>query len=55
MYPRDAPQRMLGLIRAGLLSLDQFLVDEFRLDDVTAAVEHAHAHGGPFRMTVLRP
>ena len=55
MYPRDAPVRLLGLVRAGLLSLDHFHVDTFSLSEVNAAVEHAAATAGPFRMTIIRP
>jgi alcohol dehydrogenase len=55
MYPPDAPARMVGLIRSGLLALDQFAVTEFDLDHANEAVAHAAAHGGPFRMTVIRP
>ncbi|MCW5748087.1 MAG: zinc-binding dehydrogenase [Alphaproteobacteria bacterium] len=55
MYPRDAAARMVGLIRAGLLSLDTREVTTFSLDAVNDAVAHAAAHAGPFTMTVLRP
>lgn len=55
MYPREAVTRMAGLIRAGLLDLDHFDVTTFGLDEANAAVDHAAANGGPFRMTVIRP
>jgi alcohol dehydrogenase len=55
MYPREAPTRLIALIRAGLLSLDPFEVSEFGLAQANEAVTHAAATGGPFRMTVLRP
>jgi len=55
MYPREAVTRMTGLIRAGLLDLGHFDVTTFALDDANAAVSHAAANGGPFRMTVIRP
>jgi alcohol dehydrogenase len=55
MYPPDAAVRMAGLIRGGLVKLDEFEVTTFALDDANAAVAHAAAHGGPFRMTVLKP
>ena len=55
MNPRDAPARMVGLIRAGLIDLAQFDLTEFRLDDVNDAVAHAAANAGPLRLTVLRP
>ena len=55
MYPRDAPTRMVGLIRGGLLDLTQFELMEFALDDVNAAVAHAAAPTSPLQLTVLRP
>lgn len=55
MYPRDAPERMMGLIRTGLLSLDAFHFTSFGLDKIADAVEHAATDGGIFRMTVVRP
>ena len=55
MYPREAIVRLVGLVRSGLLRLDNFDVTEFALDDANEAVAHAAAHAGPFRMTVIRP
>jgi hypothetical protein len=55
LYPPEAPARMVGLVRSGLLALDQFAVTEFDLDHANEAVAHAAVNGGPFRMTVLRP
>jgi alcohol dehydrogenase len=55
MYPREAVAGMVGLVRAGLLVLDHFTVTEFALDDANAAVAHAAANAGPFRLTVLKP
>jgi alcohol dehydrogenase len=55
MYPRDAPARLVALVRSGLLSLDAFEVTGFALDRANEAVAHAAAWGGPFRVTVLRP
>jgi alcohol dehydrogenase len=55
MYPPHAPILMTGLIRAGLISLDQFAVTAFGLDDANAAVAHAARDSGPFRMTVIKP
>jgi len=55
MYPPDAAPRMVALIRAGLVKLDDFEVTAFSLDDVNEAVAHAAAHSGPFKMTVIRP
>ncbi|KQR81791.1 alcohol dehydrogenase [Burkholderia sp. Leaf177] len=55
MYSPEAVTRMTGLIRAGLLDLGHFDVSAFSLADANEAVAHAAAHGGPFRMTVVRP
>jgi alcohol dehydrogenase len=55
MYPRDAPARMVRLVRAGLVDLTKFDLTEFGLDDVNDAVAHAAASAGPLRLTVLRP
>ena len=55
MYPPHATILMVGLVRAGLVSLDQFEVTAFALDDANAAVAHAASNSGPFRMTVIEP
>lgn len=55
MVTLDTPQRIVGLIRSGLLSLDLFDVTVFGLDDVADAVAHSAANAGPLRMTVIRP
>ena len=55
MYPPHATILMVGLIRAGLVSLDQFAVTAFDLDDANAAVAHAARNSAPFRMTVILP
>ena len=55
MYPRDAPSRLVSLIRAGLIKLDEMEVTTFALDDINAAVAHAAANGGPFKRTGVRP
>jgi alcohol dehydrogenase len=55
MYPREAAQRMVGLIRSGLVRLEDFAVTEFPLAKVNEAVVHAAANTGPFKMTVVRP
>jgi len=55
MYPPRATLLMVGLIRAGLVSLDQFEVTSFALDDANAAVANAARDSGPFRMTVIEP
>ncbi|RZK51810.1 MAG: alcohol dehydrogenase [Hymenobacter sp.] len=53
--PRDAPARMLALVRAGLLSLDELEFSYFPLDQANEAVAHAAATAGPFRYTVIAP
>ena len=55
MYSPEAVTRLAGLVHAGLLQLGQFDVTNFGLDQANEAVAHAAAHGGPFRMTVIRP
>ncbi|MGH6712801.1 MAG: zinc-binding dehydrogenase [Bradyrhizobium sp.] len=55
MYPPHATLLMVGLIRAGLVSLDQFEVTSFALDEANAAIAHAASDSGPFRMTVIEP
>lgn len=51
----EAPSKLISLVRAGLLSLNQFEVSTFSLDQANVAVEHAAANAGPFRMTVIQP
>ncbi|CAN5888783.1 zinc-binding alcohol dehydrogenase family protein [soil metagenome] len=55
MYPREAVHRMVGLVRAGLLQLEDNEVTAFGLDDVNEAIAHAAAHAGPFRTTAVCP
>lgn len=55
MYPREAIPRLIGMVRAGMLRLEEFEVTAFALDDVNQAVAHAAAHAGPFQATVLTP
>jgi alcohol dehydrogenase len=55
MYPRDANVRLTALVRSGLLDLSQFEVTEFALPDANEAVAYAALHGGPFKLTVIRP
>jgi alcohol dehydrogenase len=55
MYPPGATVRLVGLIRSGLLDLNQFEATSFDLDHANEAVEHAAANGGPFKMTVITP
>jgi alcohol dehydrogenase len=55
MHPPEAPARMIGLIRAGLVDLRQFRVDAFPLSQAGRAIAHAARTAGAFRLTVLRP
>jgi threonine dehydrogenase-like Zn-dependent dehydrogenase len=55
MYPPEAAIRLISLIRAGLIDLDQFEAVSFDLDHANEAVAHAAAHSGPFKMTVIKP
>ena len=55
LCPPDATVRLVGLIRSGLLRLDQFETITFDLDHANEAVAHAAANAGPFKMTVIRP
>jgi NADPH:quinone reductase-like Zn-dependent oxidoreductase len=55
MYPPDATVRLVGLIRSGLLDINQFEATSFDLNHANEAVEHAAAHSGPFKMTVITP
>lgn len=55
MYPPHAAVLMTGLIRAGLVDLDQFEVTAFGLDHANEAVAHAAANSAPFAMTVVQP
>jgi alcohol dehydrogenase len=55
MCPPSATTTLVGLIRAGLLDLDQFEATCFDLDHANDAVAHAAANAGPFRLTVITP
>ena len=55
MYPPRATTLMVGLIRAGLVDLNQFQITAFDLDHANEAVAHAAANSGPFKMTVIQP
>lgn len=55
MYPRAAIERLISIVRAGLLRLDEYDVRTFPLDQANEAVAHAAANAGPFRTTVLCP
>ena len=53
--PPEATTLMVGLIRGGLVKLEDFDVTTFDLDQANQAVAHAAAHSGPFKMTVIQP
>lgn len=53
MYPRQAPLQLIGLLRAGILSLDPFNIRTFALSQVSDALQYAAEHGGAFEMTGL--
>jgi alcohol dehydrogenase len=55
LCPASANARLIALVRSGLLDLKHWEVAEFALDDANAAVAHAAAHGGPFKLDVIRP
>ncbi|MBB4381418.1 zinc-binding alcohol dehydrogenase family protein [Bradyrhizobium sp. SBR1B] len=55
MYPPDAASRLIALVRAGLLRLEEYETMAFDLDHANEAVAHAAANGGPFKLTVIRP
>ncbi|MFT4120950.1 zinc-binding dehydrogenase [Bradyrhizobium sp.] len=55
MYPPDAAGRLIALVRAGLLRLEEYEATAFDLDHANDAVAHAAANAGPFKLTVLRP
>jgi alcohol dehydrogenase len=46
---------MVGLVRTGLLNVDEVEVTRFALDEINAAIDHAAANGGPFKRTVVAP
>jgi alcohol dehydrogenase len=54
LCPANATARMVGLVRSGLLQLNNFEITGFGLDDVNEAVAHAAFNSGAFKMTVLR-
>jgi alcohol dehydrogenase len=55
MYPRTANQRMIQMIRSGVLDLGHETVTTFPLARANEAVDYAAAHSGPFDRTVLLP
>lgn len=55
MYPRTANQRLIQLIRSGVLDVRHETVTTFPLGQVNEAIAYAAAHSGPFDRTVLLP
>jgi alcohol dehydrogenase len=55
MYPRTANQRLIKMIRSGVLDLSHEAVTVFPLTAANEAVDFAAAHGNPFDRTVLLP
>jgi len=55
MYSREACVGMVGLVKAGLVRLEEFNVTEFELDKANEAVDHAAKTAQPFFLTVIRP
>jgi alcohol dehydrogenase len=55
MYPPTAVSRLAGMIRAGLIRLEEFAVTSFDLDHANEAVAHAAANARPFQTTVIQP
>ncbi|KAG2187174.1 hypothetical protein INT44_004846 [Umbelopsis vinacea] len=54
MYPRTACKKLMGLMEAGLLKPDWFdTEDQFSLDNVNEAVQHAKKAAGPFNITIV--
>lgn len=55
MYPPSAISRLAGVLRAGLIDLEQLAITTFPLDRANDAVAHAAAHAGPFDLTAICP
>jgi alcohol dehydrogenase len=55
MYTRASIERLVALVRAGVLVLDASQIVSFGLEQVNEAVTHASEHAGPFESTVLVP
>ncbi|KAI8582335.1 hypothetical protein K450DRAFT_228512 [Umbelopsis ramanniana AG] len=54
MYPRTACKKLIGLMEAGLLKPDWFDTDDqYSLDNVNEAVQHAKKAAGPFNITIV--
>ncbi len=55
MYGREAPPRLVQMVRSGLIDLSVFRLTEFPLSRAQEAVDHAAVHAAPLNLTVLRP
>ena len=55
MYDAAAIPGLVGLVRGGLLDLGHWALTAFPLTEANAAVAHAAANAGPFKLTVLKP
>eukprot|EP00850_Spirogloea_muscicola_P014668 SM000107S14034 [mRNA] locus=s107:4818:7256:- [translate_table: standard] len=55
MYGPEAPAQVLRLIESGALPLDAYHVEQFGLEDATAAMEVASTKKTPFDIVVLSP
>ena len=55
MYDTAAIPGLMGLVQGGLLDLGHWAVTAFPLAEANAAVAHAAANAGPFKLTVLQP
>jgi alcohol dehydrogenase len=53
MYPRSANASLIAMARSGLLDLKAFEIAAFPLEQAGAAMQHAAANAGAFKMTVL--
>ena len=53
MYPPHAATLIVRLIRSGLIDLEHFDVETFKLDQINEAVAHAAQHGGAFKGTAI--
>jgi alcohol dehydrogenase len=55
MFPREANEHLLRMVRTGVLDLTGEAVTTFPLERCNDAVAHATAHPGPFKRTVMLP
>ncbi|OZJ01757.1 hypothetical protein BZG36_05718 [Bifiguratus adelaidae] len=54
MYPREARQRLIGMIEAGLIDMAMFkILRTFSLDEVNEAIPFAKKNGGPLVAAVI--